>query len=1299
MNNVNNVNNYDLLTCPITGELFVDPISLPCCGQTFSRQSIIDHFRFNSRICPMCRAILSTFNVETASRNVIITNLIERNKLENNVIIEQPLWSAKYYKINNEKYTGEALFNLSVNNIKVMLRPTLFIAVCDCSGSMQGKPWEQVEKALLHMIGVVKTNKLIDLKIITYASMATIIDTNKLTSENIRQIFSSGGTNFMSAFQKIIELLRMNINGFYSDAVIVFLTDGQDSAGKHKLQSDFKAMLSQTWKKDISVHCIGFGTSCDKELLISLQTCGNVNGVFQYATADDDPECLCMKIMNIFKEVETGSNIEVKISNTSPDDLEYIKLIVNSMQIGVYSKWTENILDKINIHTKTESYEITPIIEEIDQKSNPEIFYNWIQKSIDKIASDVLQIGNNDTLMHVSVLRQQIRNIKQICNTFQNETIEFISSQLTNVMNKSVIDIGRLNDLKFSSRFQRNTESLVRHAPVKDQSKSVKKCIAYVEKSDEKLIKHYSRNNHGKNRNALQRLIMNTVTTDIGEQNCTALDIEYTDIDNNNSIHLAVLCGQDKTLNRLCEILKLADKLDVMNKSNADNETPFTISIKKRGFNRTLSVLLMYDVHIPAAQLDSLRRFAIDHKYERTCNILTNIISSGNVSNEKLTPELAKSMTPDYIKFMYNISEDKANYFDVMLSKGLYDYVKKILETYTIKPTIDHLLKWCFPLKPDAPDTDDYLKLARLICKYNSSLIRESNSDGDSPLFKSAERGSLPHTKFFIEKGAVIDQPNKLGNTPLWIACFKRYPCIMKELLNNGADSNHCNIKGNSPLSIACQVGPLKNVDLLIKYGADIETVNTNGDNPVLIACRNGQHEILQLLLKYVDTVFVNTPAHIDGFNAIFASTEANKPECINILHEFGIDINQLTASDNKILPMATPLHLAAYYDRIEATQMLIKLGAIIDTADYEANRQLSPLQIAVIQNNKKVSEILVRAGANKQIALEYATGDIKEILIDKLDISNIDSINMFWNKNWNNIDFADEHGNTPLIYSVLNGNITYIIKLLKLNADPHLENAYRMSAAKYAIWMKNKRIIEIFGISKEIDNLKSSAGLNNLYATTIQKLLVIDGAGKSNGNFESRMNIIETNMGEKNKIMSKMGIMYIGDYIDADVLKYVRLQTVNRIAKGMTINPISIFMSQIYIHNGLLQSIYDKILIEELCNYPIHTGEIFVKLNSRYNVHDIVNVSRPFSGSSLWKLILDNFDVKNGTVGIFISKSARFIGESKSEIVMFPGKYKVIAQYHFDPICLGQCNIRESTFRIKPHDQIKSIVQIFEEQ
>ena len=67
---------------------------------------------------------------------------------------------------------------------------------------MSGNPISQVKEALNHIINLTKNIKLIDLAIITYDNAANILDIKDVSS-----ITAGGGTSFMSAFQKIDDLL------------------------------------------------------------------------------------------------------------------------------------------------------------------------------------------------------------------------------------------------------------------------------------------------------------------------------------------------------------------------------------------------------------------------------------------------------------------------------------------------------------------------------------------------------------------------------------------------------------------------------------------------------------------------------------------------------------------------------------------------------------------------------------------------------------------------------------------------------------------------------------------------------------------------------------------------------------------------------------------------------------------------------------------------------------------------------------------------------------------------------------
>ena len=204
-----------------------------------------------------------------------------------------------------------------------------------------------------------------------------------------------------------------------------------------------------------------------------------------------------------------------------------------------------------------------------------------------------------------------------------------------------------------------------------------------------------------------------------------------------------------------------------------------------------------------------------------------------------------------------------------------------------------------------------------MILKVQPSLINEKDSEtGNTTLICSVEKGNLPLIQLVLDCGAEINETNNLGNTALIVACSKRYPCIVTELIKRKASINFANKKGNRALSFVCQMGPVKTMEFLIANGAETEFFNINGDTPLLIACRNGQCEVAKLLLQYYDKDFILFRAKIDGFDALFASVEKNRFDCVKVILENDVDVNEKTDTNNEIIAESTPLHLAAYYRR-----------------------------------------------------------------------------------------------------------------------------------------------------------------------------------------------------------------------------------------------------------------------------------------------------------------------------------------------------------------------------------------------
>ena len=196
------------LTCPITLELFQDPITVPCCGKALSRNPLREYLT-NKALCPLCNGDLSSFDASTAQTNKnllafveliknqqIVKRQLEQKQNEKEVPAkeEQQQWAltinriysdmqflcscGKYFMcrenrtkhilvnaasgihrkncekkmISKNDRIPIAEFRLNLRNSLFELRQSLFIMVVDKSGSMSGNPWNQVQTALMYGI-------------------------------------------------------------------------------------------------------------------------------------------------------------------------------------------------------------------------------------------------------------------------------------------------------------------------------------------------------------------------------------------------------------------------------------------------------------------------------------------------------------------------------------------------------------------------------------------------------------------------------------------------------------------------------------------------------------------------------------------------------------------------------------------------------------------------------------------------------------------------------------------------------------------------------------------------------------------------------------------------------------------------------------------------------------------------------------------------------------------------------------------------------------------------------------------
>jgi ankyrin repeat protein/uncharacterized protein YegL len=900
------------LTCPITLDLIEDPVQVPCCGKSVSRTPLAIALQFRA-VCPLCRSDLSTFDVAGAPPNRTLASIVERfheSPAAQNGPKEHQ-WSGQ---IDWLRATGPAIgrLNLSLARSHFSTKRTLFVAIVDKSGSMAGSPWRQVQTALVHILGLTSVKMAaVETRIITYSSTADLLppmsDPSQLplATSQIAGISAGGGTNFLCAYQKLADLLesmRERASSF-SSVSIAFLTDGQAQDDK----STLTAALSRIFVPfaglfRVIVHSIGFSQDCDKHLLEQMRTAGTSEGTFRYAEPSDDSDALCGKLTDLFALSERAATAAVRLA--LHDGLEFVRAapehfihIEQVSRAGALTEWVRAAGDPpsrfvVRVDSSEDAgAEVAVIVKSCGEAAVMEL---WLRRVLDGMAEELLDLNRRRAALAPLLLGLHsalyASRLKAIRIHLDDPRIDGLRSQMEAIAEGRAVNEGRLADMRFASMF---SAAVTRRQPAPAAAAAARpaerapaaKEIMYVE-----MPVRYSHNHSETNRNAVQRAIMDGYPRRRTEAALTAVgaatdeDLHFADNDGNTALHLAAYCGSPAAIEAILARFPIDGAASYVNTANKKGETAITLAIKRRGFHESMLLLNAAGAVLAATRVEPLKRFCVQQRFVRTADILSNLnTSSGGM-------QLDLSMNAEYVVFQWESAKRRGTprpartWLQVALAKALVDIVAELVAPDSLG---DFEIPWqwfidyCFPPKPDHPEVEKYIALATLVLDAQPALLAGRDpASGDTTLILSVQKGNLPHVQLVLDRGAPIDEVNALGNTALWVACAKRYPCIIGELLARQADVNLANEKGNRPLTaednailqsatplhLAAYYGRHASAKTLLELGADPNSRDVNGMTPLHIAVLRKHEPLVELLIGSKADPFItdrsgNSPA------------------------------------------------------------------------------------------------------------------------------------------------------------------------------------------------------------------------------------------------------------------------------------------------------------------------------------------------------------------------------------------------------------------------------------------------------
>jgi ankyrin repeat protein len=309
--------------------------------------------------------------------------------------------------------------------------------------------------------------------------------------------------------------------------------------------------------------------------------------------------------------------------------------------------------------------------------------------------------------------------------------------------------------------------------------------------------------------------------------------------------------------------------------------------------------------------------------------------------------------------------------------------------------------------------------------------------DGNLPLHLAAEQGNESIYNLVFDK-SIMNAPNNVGKTALYLATEKNKINIVKDLLAQGADVNvQTNYDKTTALHIAIREGRIEIVKELIAKITNINVKDANNQTPLFIACGNGHTKIVEFLLEKNPDLTLNdaiiSPS-IKNCNPLYIASCKGHFDIVKLLVGKGMDIN-LKASNgttalfkaiqngyekiaeflldnssdvNQVYLNSTLLTTALNMGFPYLSQKIIDKGGNVNVKGWDNK---FPLYKALEANLPTLAQMLIAKGAN----LNEKNGPTLQTALHCAIDKNLDAIAGTLIRNGASVIEKDIQGNTPL--------------------------------------------------------------------------------------------------------------------------------------------------------------------------------------------------------------------------------------------------------------------------------------------
>uniref|UniRef100_A0ABD2XNG9 Uncharacterized protein n=1 Tax=Trichogramma kaykai TaxID=54128 RepID=A0ABD2XNG9_9HYME len=351
---------------------------------------------------------------------------------------------------------------------------------------------------------------------------------------------------------------------------------------------------------------------------------------------------------------------------------------------------------------------------------------------------------------------------------------------------------------------------------------------------------------------------------------------------------------------------------------------------------------------------------------------------------------------------------------------------------HTICMRNDRLAEWLFGLSES-------------MCQPVQVNARDKR--GNTPLHYALDCNLRATVELLLRKGADPNLANEEGLTPLHIICKRERVSFLESFLKNAEEVNQLvrvdarDKLGHTSLHLALLLNAdIEVPELLLKKGADANLANEKGLTPLHIICEREKVSFLKSFLKNVEEV--NQLVQIDARNnegntPLHLALECNADKKVSeLLLQRGADPN---SANKKGL---TPLHVICKWKPVNFVTMFFNINkklnqtVQVDAQDNEGN---TPLHSAIFSGNEKKIELLLRKGADPNLANKDGSTPLHVICNKRIFAADLAGLFFEVNDKLNQlvqVDAKDKKGLTPLQRAVMNFRSDTVDNLLNNGAD-----------------------------------------------------------------------------------------------------------------------------------------------------------------------------------------------------------------------------------------------------------------------